>query len=48
VLSQVERGEKIEETVRNLTLATEKTPPNFSRYHRENIEWAWRELQQRR
>jgi glyoxylase-like metal-dependent hydrolase (beta-lactamase superfamily II) len=48
VLSHVERGESIEETVRNLTLSTEKTPPNFTRYHRENVEWAWRELQQRR
>jgi cyclase len=48
VLSHVERGESVEETVRNLTLSTEKMPPNFTRYHRENIEWAWRELQQRR
>jgi glyoxylase-like metal-dependent hydrolase (beta-lactamase superfamily II) len=48
VLSHVERGESVEETVRNLTLSTEKTPPNFTRYHRENVEWAWRELQQRR
>jgi glyoxylase-like metal-dependent hydrolase (beta-lactamase superfamily II) len=48
VLVHVERGESAPETVRSFRLATDKAPPNFSRYNRENIEWAWRELQQRR
>lgn len=48
VLGHVERGESAEETVRSFSLPAEKAPPNFSRYQRENVEWAWRELQQRR
>jgi len=48
VLGHVERGETASETVRKFSLSAEKAPPNFSRYHKENVEWAWRELQQRR
>ena len=47
VLGHVERGESIEETVRSFSLSSGKPPPNFTRYQRENVRWAWRELQQR-
>ena len=48
VLGHVERGESMEETVRSFSLSAGKLPPNFTRYQRENVEWAWRELQQQR
>jgi len=46
VLGHLERGEAVDETVRTFGIPPEKMPPNFSRYYRENIEWAWRELKQ--
>ena len=44
VLAHVERGESAAETVRSFSLPSGNAPPNFSRYQKENIEWAWREL----
>ncbi len=47
LLGHLERGESAAESDRNFSLPPEKLPPNFSRYRKENIEWAWRELKQR-
>lgn len=43
-LNHVERGDNIAKTIQSFSLSPDKMPPGFSRYHRENIEWAWREL----
>ena len=48
VLGHVERGESAAETVRKFRPLPDKMPPRFSRYQRENVEWAWREVQERR
>ena len=47
VLGHGERRDSAAETVRNLSQSIEEGQLNFARYRKENVEWAWRELQQR-